>query len=69
LNYTVKVLPEEDFESKDVKVYAQLENKMGEVVADSHDGHIVVPNVTLWWPFTMVKDDADAGYLYTLKVD
>lgn len=31
-------------------------------------GSLVVTNAKLWWPYTMVSDISDAGYLYTLEV-
>ncbi|CAG7734111.1 unnamed protein product [Allacma fusca] len=53
-----------------VNVIVELEDQEGTVVgrAEGSDGEIAVPNAKLWWPFTMVPDDEDAGYLYTLKV-
>ncbi|OXA50954.1 Beta-glucuronidase [Folsomia candida] len=31
-------------------------------------GTLVVPNAKLWWPYTMVREQNEAGYLYTLRV-
>jgi beta-glucuronidase len=51
-------------------VSVQLLDKQGVVVASgpSASGTLQVPNAKLWWPYTMVKNASDAGYLYTLQV-
>ena len=51
-------------------VNVSLVDKEGKVVATGAgtEGELTVPNAKLWWPFTMVKNDSDAGYLYTLMV-
>ncbi|CAG7817503.1 unnamed protein product, partial [Allacma fusca] len=60
--------PLEDTQGVDVTV--ELRDQTGKVVgtADGSSGEISVPNAKLWWPFTMVQNDRDAGYLYTLVV-
>jgi len=47
-----------------------LEDQEGNVVAtqSTAEGTLSVPNAKLWWPFSMVTKDSDAGYLYTLVV-
>jgi hypothetical protein len=51
-------------------VSVKLLDKTGATVAVSEGavGLLNVKNAKLWWPFTMVENDADAGYLYTLVV-
>lgn len=54
----------------DLAIAVRLEDKSGNTVASGTGGigYLAVPNATLWWPFSMVKRDEDAGYLYTLVV-
>jgi beta-glucuronidase len=51
-------------------VSLQLIDKQGTVVATgaSASGTLQVPNAKLWWPYTMMTNASDAGYLYTLQV-
>lgn len=54
----------------ELSIVVRLEDKTGITVASGTGGmgYLSVPNATLWWPFSMVKRDEDAGYLYTLVV-
>ncbi|CAG7731679.1 unnamed protein product, partial [Allacma fusca] len=47
-----------------VELHDQDGNVVGSAVGSS--GEIAVPNAKLWWPYTMVQNDRDAGYLYKL---
>ncbi|CAG7830199.1 unnamed protein product [Allacma fusca] len=49
-----------------VELHDQEGNVVGNAVGSS--GEIAVSNAKLWWPFTMVENDKDAAYLYTLVV-
>jgi len=51
-------------------VSVALRNKEGVIVAQATtaSGTLQVPNAKLWWPYTMVSNATDAGYLYTLEV-
>ncbi|OXA64937.1 beta-glucuronidase isoform X2 [Folsomia candida] len=53
---------------QDFRVSVRLEDKAGVSVATSsgESGVLRVTNAKLWWPFTMVSDDSNAGYRYTL---
>jgi len=53
----------------DVSVTVEIIDSDGIVVGGSNkvQDQIVVRNAKLWWPYTMVKNQASA-YLYTLKV-
>jgi len=53
-----------------LSIAVRLEDKSGAVVATGTHGigYLSVPNATLWWPFSMVKEDEQAGYLYTMVV-
>lgn len=55
---------------QDFRVSVRLEDKAGVSVATSsgESGVLRVTNAKLWWPFTMVSDDSNAGYRYTLVV-
>ncbi|CAG7834547.1 unnamed protein product [Allacma fusca] len=74
VNYLIKTVSEtrnvlwEETQAVDVTV--ELQDQDGKVVgtAVGSSGEIAVPNAKLWWPFTMVQNDSDAGYLYTLVV-
>lgn len=73
VKYSIKVKSDELRDSKKIKAAAfsvSLVDKQGSTVATSagESGVLEVPNANLWWPFTMVQDDKDAGYLYTLVV-
>ena len=48
--------------------FVEILDRDGDTVAkgDSLSGTLHIPNVTLWWPYSMTKDSA--GYLYTMKV-
>lgn len=50
-------------------ISVELLDKEGLPVTSStgSTGNIVVPNAKLWWPYTMVRNRSEAGYLYTLK--
>lgn len=54
----------------ELTIAVRLEDKAGKTVATGTGevGTLSIPNATLWWPFSMVKRDSDAGYLYTLVV-
>ena len=54
----------------DLNIVVKLLDKAGNVVSSGTGGigYLSVPNPSLWWPFSMVKNDDDAGYLYTLMV-
>lgn len=47
-----------------------LYDKEGVSVAEGPGiaGTLQVNDVNLWWPYTMVRNVSDAGYLYTLEV-
>lgn len=47
-----------------------LYDKEGVSVAEGSGiaGTLQVNDVNLWWPYTMVRNVSDAGYLYTLEV-
>ncbi|CAL8111716.1 unnamed protein product [Orchesella dallaii] len=51
-------------------VSVALRDKEGNVVAQAAaaSGTLTIPNAKLWWPYTMVSNVTDAGYLYTLEV-
>ncbi|ODM98568.1 Beta-glucuronidase [Orchesella cincta] len=53
-----------------LSIVVRLEDKSGNIVATGTHGigYLSVPNATLWWPFSMVKKDEQAGYLYTMVV-
>lgn len=54
----------------ELNIVVRLEDKAGKTVASGTGGigYLSVPNATLWWPFTMVENDHEAGYLYSLVV-
>ncbi|CAL8111717.1 unnamed protein product [Orchesella dallaii] len=51
-------------------VSVALHDKDGVIAAQGSaaTGTLQVPNAKLWWPYTMVSNSSDAGYLYTLEV-
>jgi len=51
-------------------VAVALVDKQNQVVATGSAavGNLQVTNAKLWWPYTMVANASDAGYLYTLRV-
>ncbi|ODN06660.1 Beta-glucuronidase [Orchesella cincta] len=51
-------------------VSVTLRDKEGAVAAQGStaSGTLQVPNAKLWWPYTMVGNASDAGYLYSLEV-
>lgn len=57
-------------EGSSASVNVILCNKEGDAVAENsgNSGVLEVPDVNLWWPYTMVRNVSDAGYLYTLEV-
>ena len=56
--------------NSNVTVRVELEDKLGTLVTSGNGatGELTVPNAKLWWPYTMVTNDSDAGYLYILTV-
>lgn len=66
VNYNINVISTGMSPSVDV----MLRDKEGEVVAQGtgESGVLQVSNAKLWWPYTMVRNVSDAGYLYTLEV-
>ena len=75
MNYSVKIGGESRKKSllsnkAGGTVTVSLVDQEGQTVAISTgaEGILTVENAKLWWPFTMVQNDKDAGYLYNLVV-
>jgi hypothetical protein len=73
VDYSVKFLTVKEQQSLSNKlnvVSVRLEDKLGNVAgsATGESGRLTVSGAKLWWPFTMVANESDAGYLYTLVV-
>ena len=52
-------------------VSVELRDREDQIVGSasgSSSGRLSIPNAKLWWPYTMVENDGDAGYLHTLVV-
>lgn len=66
VDYSIDIVSE----GTEAQVQVTLRDKEGTVVAEGEgaSGKLEVANAKLWWPYTMVEDIADAGYLYTLEV-
>ena len=64
------VASKKHLKSKALSVRVDLEDRDGNVVASGAGltGELRVPNANLWWPYTMVSNDSQAGYLYKLVV-
>jgi len=65
VNYAIDVVTEGT-----ATVSVALRDKEGVIVAQGSgiSGTLQVPNAKLWWPYTMVNDSSNAGYLHTLEV-
>ena len=73
LDYSVNFLTVKNLQKLSHKlnqVSVRLEDKIGTAVASGvgETGRLIINSAHLWWPFTMVEKEGDAGYLYTLVV-
>ncbi len=66
VNYKIDAITQGSTAAVNVILY----DKEGVSVAEGSGitGTLQVNDANLWWPYTMVRNVSDAGYLYTLEV-